>query len=145
MEYNTFMATIQIVLAAIQLRLNYHKKNLKRTQQDGLVSLENLGEAIRTLEYALSETIAFIGKRKSNTESNPRLAFLWAEASKSISKIQDGADLADLTFEKHLYWTNPEFYNTQSENKLNRISLENVLVQLRTLRSGYDKIQGRIN
>jgi hypothetical protein len=91
----------------------------------------------------LAETISFIGQT-NNREANPRLASLWADASNSIRKIKDGADLADLTFEKNLYWRNPEFYRGSSENKLHRISLDNVLVQLRQLRSNYDRHQKKI-
>lgn len=92
----------------------------------------------------MAETVSFVGQT-SNRDPNPRLASLWSDASSSIRKIGDSADLADLTFEKNLYWRNPEFYRGQSENKLHRISLDNVLVQLRQLSTTYDKLQKKIN
>ena len=144
MELNILVGSIQIALALFQIKLDDYKKRANRSQQNELDSFYELGKAIRTLEYALSETVAFVGQ-KNNIKPNPKLASLWEEASKSVRKIRDGADLADLTFEKHLYWTNPDFYKRQSEYKLHRISLDNVLVQLSDLRSGYDKIQRKIN
>ena len=142
MDFNLLIGSLQLVLAAFQLKLDHFKKP-NRNEENQLNEFYDLGEAIRALEYALAETVSFIGQT-NDREPNPRLAALWEEASRSIRKIRDGADLADLTFEKNLYWRNPEFYRGQGQNKLYRISLDNVLVQLRQSRSNYDKLQTKI-
>lgn len=142
MDFNLLVGSLQLALAAFQLKLD-HFKNPNRNEENQLNEFYSLGEAIRALEYALAETVSFIGQT-NDREPNPRLAGLWEEASRSIRRIRDGADLADLTFEKNLYWRNPEFYRGQGQNKLYRISLDNVLVQLRQLRSNYDRLQTKI-
>ena len=144
MDFNLLIGSLQLAIAAFQLNLDHFTKPANRRNENELNSFYDLGEAIRTLEFALAETVSFVGQT-NNREPNPRLASLWADASSSIRKISGGADLADLTFEKNLYWRNPEFYREQSENKLHRISLDNVLVQLRQLRTAYDKLQKKIN
>jgi len=144
MDFNILIGSIQLAIAAFQLKLDHFTKSANRQEQNELNSFYALGEAIRTLEYALAETVSFVGQTNQRAP-NPRLALLWEEASGTIRNIRDGADLADLTFEKNLYWRNPEFYQGQSENKLHRISLDNVLVQLRRLRSKYEKVQNKIS
>lgn len=144
MDFSILIGSIQLAVAAFQLNLDHYSKSSNRQEPDDKEQFYQLGEAIRLLEFALSETVAFVGQT-NNREPNPRLATLWEDTSRAIRKIRDGADLADLTFEKHLYWRNPDFYNGQRSNKLHRISLDNVLVQLRTLRSKYDKLQNKIN
>jgi hypothetical protein len=49
-----------------------------------------------------------------------------------------------LTFEKALYWRNPQFFRGQSQKDLYRISLHNVLIQLQVLRTKYDKMQSKM-
>jgi len=144
MDFNILIGSIQLAIAAFQLKLDHFTKSPNRQEQNELNGFYDLGEAIRTLEYALAETVAFVGQTNQR-EPNPRLASLWEETSRTVRNIRDGADLADLTFEKNLYWRNPEFYHGQNENKLHRISLDNVLLQLRKLRSKYEKIQNKIN
>lgn len=144
LDANVLIGSIQLAIAAFQLKLDHFRKATNRQDPRELRNFYDLGEAIRTLEYALSETVAFVGQT-NNPEANPRLASLWEESSRRIRNIQDGGDLADLTFEKHLYWRNPDFYLGQGENKLRRISLTNVLVQLRHLRTNYDRLQKKIN
>jgi len=144
MDFNLLIGSLQLALAAFQLKLDHFTRPSNRQEENELNSFYDLGEAIRTLEYALAETVSFVGQT-NNREPNPRLASLWADASSSIRNIGDGADLADLTFEKNLYWRNPEFYRGQGDNKLHRISLDNVLVQLRHLRTTYDKLQKKVN
>lgn len=143
MDFNVLIAAVQLALAALQLRYDHFKKPSNRTDENGMDEFYNLGEAIRTLEFALAETVAYVGQT-TNRQPNQRLASLWENASNAVRQIRDGADLADLTFEKNLYWRNPEFYRGQSESKLHRISLENVLTQLRRLRTDYDKLQRQI-
>lgn len=143
MDFSILIGSIQLAVAAFQLKLDHYSKSSNRQEPDDKEQFYQLGEAIRLLEYALSETVAFVGQT-NNREPNPRLATLWEDTSRAIRKIRDGADLADLTFEKHLYWQNPDFYNGQTSSKLHRISLDNVLVQLRTLRSKYNKLQNKI-
>ena len=143
MDFNLLIGSIQLALAAFQFKLDNFKKSETKKEPREQDDFFDLGEAIRTLEYALTETVAFVG-RTTNREPNERLALLWRDASNCIRKIEDGAELADLTFEKNLYWRNPQFYHGERENRLYRISLDNVLVQLRTLRSKYDKVQNEL-
>jgi hypothetical protein len=144
MDFSILIGSIQLAVAAFQIKLDHYSKSSNRQKPDDKEQFYQLGEAIRLLEYALSETVAFVGQT-NNREPNPRLANLWEDTSRAIRNIRDGADLADLTFEKHLYWRNPDFYNGQGSSKLHRISLDNVLVQLRTLRNKYEKLQNKIN
>lgn len=144
MDFNILIGSIQLAIAAFQLKLDHFSKSSNRQELDDMEQFYRLGEAIRLLEYALSETVAFVGET-SNREPNQRLASLWENVSRTIRTIRDGADLADLTFEKHLYWRNPGFYRGQDVSKLLRISLNNVLIQLRQLRSKYDKLQNKIS
>ncbi|MCG2462457.1 hypothetical protein K8352_16975 [Flavobacteriaceae bacterium F89] len=144
MDFNLLISSIQLAIAAFQLKLDHFRKPSNRSDASELNRFYDLGEAIRILEYALAETVSFIGQN-NNREPNPRLASLWTKASNSIRKIRDEADLVDLTFEKNPYWRNPEFYQGQNGSILQRISLENVLVQLRQLRTSYDKLQKKIN
>lgn len=144
MDFSILIGSIQLAVAAFQLKLDHYSKSANRQEPDDKEHFYKLGEAIRLLEYALSETVAFVGQ-SDNREPNPRLASLWEDTSRAIRQIRNGADLADLTFEKHLYWRNPDFYHGQNSTKLHRISLDNVLVQLRTLRSKYDRLQNKIN
>jgi len=143
MDVNLLVSSLQLTLAAIQLKLDHFTRPSNRQNEEELDRFNELGEAIRMLEYALAETVSFVGQM-NNRSPNPRLASLWADASISLRRIQDGADLADLTFEKNLYWRNPDFFRGQDENKLYRISLGNVLEQLRKLRGTYDKLQRKI-
>lgn len=144
MDFSILIGSIQLAVAAFQLRLDHYSKSSNRQEPEDKEQFYKLGEAIRLLEYSLSETVAFVGQTEIR-EPNPRLANLWEESSRAIRQIREGADLADLTFEKHLYWRNPDFYHGQNASKLHRISLENVLLQLRNLRSRYDRLQNRIN
>jgi hypothetical protein len=144
MDFSILIGSIQLAVAAFQLKLDHYSKSANRQEPDDREQFYKLGEAIRLLEYALSETVAFVGQT-DNREPNPRLASLWEDTSIVIRQIRDGADLADLTFEKHLYWRNPDFYHGQDASKLHRISLDNVLVQLRNLRRKYDRLQKKIN
>lgn len=144
MDLNLLIGSLQLVLAAFQLKLDHFKRPANRQEEKELTSFNDLGEAIRTLEFALAETVSFVGQT-NNRGPNPRLASLWSDASSSIRKIDASSDLVDLTFEKNLYWRNPEFFRGQSENSLHRISLENVLVQLRQLRTTYDQLQKKVN
>jgi len=144
MDFSILIGSIQLAVAAFQLKLDHYSKSANRQEPDDMEHFYKLGEAIRLLEYALSETVAFVGQ-SDNREPNPRLASLWEDTSRAIRQIRNGADLADLTFEKHLYWRNPDFYHGQNATKLHRISLGNVLVQLRNLRSKYDRLQNKIN
>ena len=144
MDLNLAIGMLQLALSAFQIKLDHFTRPLNRQEEIELNSFYDLGEAIRTLEYALAETVSFVGQR-NNREPNPRLASLWEDASICIRKIDDGAELADLTFEKNLYWKNADFYLEQGENKLHSISLENVLVKLRHLRTTYDKLQKKVN
>ena len=143
MDFNLLVGSLQLALAAFQLKLDHFKKP-RRNEGNQVNDFYDLGEAIRALEYALAETVSFIGQT-NNRQPNPRLATLWEEASRAIRKIRESANLADITFEKNLYWRNPEFYRGQGQTKLYRISLDNVLVQLRQLRSNYDKLQAKID
>ncbi len=144
MDFSIILGSIQIALGALQLKLDHFRRPINREGEQEMDDLLNLGEAIRTLEYALSETVAFIG-HKRGVRSNPRLASLWEDASRTIRKVSGGADLADLTFEKNLYWRNPKYFQNQDENRLYRISLDNVLTQLRRLRSDYDKLLRKLD
>lgn len=142
MDFNLLVGSVQLTIAVLQLKLDHFNRPANRETE--LDSFYDLGHAIKSLEYALAETVAFVGQ-SDEREPNPRLASYWEEASITIRNIDNGADLADLTFEKNLYWRNPEFYRGQSENNLYRISLGNVLFQLRQLRSKYEKLQNKIN
>lgn len=144
MDFSILIGSIQLAVAAFQLKLDHYSKTVNRQEPDDGEHFYKLGEAIRLLEYALSETVAYVGK-SDNGEPNPRLAGLWEDTTRAIRQIKDGADLADLTFEKHLYWRNPDFYHGQGATKLHRISLDNVLIQLRNLRSKYERLQNKIN
>lgn len=144
MDFNLLIGSLQLAIAAFQLKLDHFTQSRNRQEQDELNNFYDLGEAIRTLEYALAETVSFVGQT-NDREPNPRLASLWQDASQSIRQLRDNADLADLTFEKNLYWRNPQFYRGQGGNKLHRISLENVLIQLRRLRAVYEKAQRKIS
>ncbi|WP_185217998.1 hypothetical protein [Sphingobacterium mizutaii] len=144
MDYNLLVGSLQIFIAAVQLNLDHFTKPKNRQNDNDLTRFYDLGHAIRTLEFALAETVSFVGQTKIR-KPIPRLASLWADASNCIREIEDFADLANLTFEKNLYWRNPEFYRGLNQNSLHRISLDNVLVQLRYLRVRYDKLQKKIN
>ena len=144
MDFNLLIGSIQLAIAAFQLKLDHFQIPTNTVENNDLNSFYELGEAIRILEFALAETVSFVGQT-NNREANPRLAALWEDASRNIRKISDGADLADLTFQKNLYWRNPEFYRGQGSSKLYRISLDNVLMQLRHLRTIYDKVQKKVN
>jgi hypothetical protein len=144
MDFNIIIGSIQIALAIIQLKYDHFKKDPNRQTKKERTNFNNLGEAIRAFEYALSETVAYVGQQEV-IGPNTRLASLWEQASESFRNIQEGAILADLTFEKRMYWSNPQYYETRFDNNLQRISLENMLVQLRQLRIKYDKLQRKIN
>lgn len=146
MDFNLLIGSLQLAIAAFQLKLNHFPKPSTNDEPvaDDLESFYALGEAIRRLEFALSETIDFVG-RTNERRANPELAEYWRTASESIKNVKNNADLADLTFEKHLYWRNPEFFQRQGEYKLYRISLDNVLTQLRKLRSEYEKLHRKLN
>lgn len=144
MDFNILIGSIQLALAAFQLKLDHFKKPPRQEENNEVDNFYDLGEAIRILEYALAETVSFVGQTNER-RPNPRLASLWEDASRSVRRINDSAELADLMFEKNLYWRNPDFYRGQDANRLYRISLENVLTQLRKLRTEYDKVQRKIN
>lgn len=144
MDPNILIGSIQVALAAFQLKLDHFKKPARQEQNNDLNNFYDLGEAIRILEYALSETVSFVGQ-SNDRRPNPRLASLWEDASRSVRRVNDSADLADLMFEKNLYWRNPEFYHGRDANRLYHISLDNVLTQLRKLRTEYDKVQRKLS
>jgi hypothetical protein len=144
MDFNILIGSIQILLSAFEIKLEHFAMLKKKQTPEGLNELYLLDESIRSLEYALSETIKYIGQT-SEREPNERISELWKVASNSVRKIQGSADLADITFEKHLYWRNPEFYGTQSNNEIRRISLRNVLNQLQKLRENYESLQRILN
>lgn len=144
MDFNFLIGSIQLALAAFQLKLDHFKKPPRQEENNEVGNFYDLGEAIRTLEYALAETVSFVGQTNER-RPNPRLASLWEDASRCVRRIHDSAELTDLMFEKNLYWRNPDFYRRQYANRLYRISLENVLIQLRKLRTEYDKVQRKIN
>ena len=143
MDFNLFIGAIQIAIGAMQIKLDHFTNNERRVLENEEREFYQLGETIRILEYALNETVAFTGQTNER-EPNPRLAALWENASVSVRNIDNGAELADLVFEKNLYWRNPDFYRKQGANKLYHISLENVLIQLRNLRLAYDKLNKRV-
>src|SRR5690606_20985978 len=100
MDFSILIGSIQIAMAAFQIKLDHYSKPVNRQEPDDIEQFYHLGEAIRLLEYALSETVAFVGQTR-NGEPNPRLASLWQDTSTAIRNVRNGADLADLTFEKH--------------------------------------------
>lgn len=144
MDFNLIIGSLQLALASFQLKLDHFTRPANRRESEDLDQFYELGEGIRVLESALAETVSFVGQT-SNREPNPRLASLWEDASRAIRRINNGAELADLTFEKNLYWRNPQFYKEKSESRLYRISLDNVLTQLRHLRADYDRLQKKVN
>ena len=143
MDLNVILGSLQIALSVFQLKLDHFSRSTNRLEENEMNSFYDLGEAIRKLEFALAETVSFI-EPTDDRNPNARLASLWEDASSSIRKIKNGADLADLTFEKHLYWRNPGFYKGQDEYRLYRISLNNVIAQLSRLRTTYDRLQQRV-
>lgn len=142
MDLNLLLSSLQLALAAFQLKLD-HFTHRNRVSETDLDAFYDLGEAIRSLESALAETVAYIGQTNER-EPNPRLASLWDNASQSIRRVQGTSELADIAFEKNLYWRNPDFYNARNANVLYRISLGNVLVHLRQLRTLHDRLQAKI-
>lgn len=138
MDINSIIGSIQLVLSFFQLKLDHYTKQTNVNDESNEDNFYNLGEAIRLLEYALSETAAVVGSRVDKG-ANPRLSSLWGVASEKLKSIQDNAEFTDIAFEKHLYWRNPDSYSKRSDFQLYRISLENVLDQLRDLRQAYDK------
>jgi len=144
MDFSILISSIQLAVAAMQLRFDHFKKPTNQGTDLDRDNFNNLGESIRVLEFALAETVAFLGQGNA-TEPNPRLAQLWQDASNSIRNIPGTAELADIAFEKNLYWRNPERYQDQDSVRIYRISLDNVLIQLRQLRSKYDNLHLKIN
>lgn len=149
MDFTLLIGSVQMVLAAIQLKLDHFSKPVKisnsTNNQDRYAMDEfyDTGEAIRTLEHALAETVAFIGQ-SGHRDPNPRLAHLWDDASRSIRQLRDGAELSDLAFQKGLYWRDPSFFLDRNTSRLHFISIENVLIQLRRLGSKYEKLQQKL-
>jgi len=146
MDFNLLVGCALLAMNAIQLKLDHFNGTAGRqgeNDSDNLNTLRKLGEAIEALEDALTETVSFIGQTNERNP-NTKLAELWNEASQKVRRIKEGADLAHLTFEKGLYWANPDRYRNNEEKKLHRISIENVLNQLKQLRATYDDLQKRI-
>lgn len=143
MDINTLLGLLQVVIGGMQLKLD-HFNNKNNQRENQLSEFDALGEAIRTLEYALSETISYIGQNRRNL-NNPHLSQLWDYASLATRSIPNGAELADIAFEKSLYWRNPNYLANPTSSQIYRISLTNVLEQLRKIRVKYDKIQNQIN
>lgn len=142
---NVLLGSLQLGIAAIQLKLDhFSKRRINEINDHQRKEFVSLGEAIRILEYALGETIAFIGQNEDR-EPNPRLANLWRQASESLRAVEDASELANITFEKNLYWRNPEFFANRNDFELYRISLENVLLQVGQLHRKNDRLLRRLN
>jgi len=141
MSLDTLISAVTLGIAALQLKLDHFSKVPYNNQTQDFYAL---GEGIRTMEFALAETVAFVGETDGR-QPNPRLANLWLDASQSLRNIEDGAEFAHVAFEKNLYWSNPNFYDNRNARVLYHISFDNVLNQLRILRVKYDKMQKKMN
>lgn len=143
MDFNNLMGLLQLALAAIQLKLDHFSKSKHEGNEDFQKEFNKLGDAIITLEYALAKTVSFVG-RTDERVPNPNIARLWKEASHQIREIPGNAELADIFFDKYLFWENPNFFNGRNNFRLQRISLDNVLDQLRILRVKHDTMSRAI-
>jgi len=62
MDFNLLIGSLQLALAAFQLKLDHFTRPSNRQEENELNSFYDLGEAIRTLEFALAETVSFVGQ-----------------------------------------------------------------------------------
>jgi hypothetical protein len=146
MDLGSFFGMLQVFIATAQLKLDHFNKATKANNQEerDFVEFDSLGEAIRFTEYAIGETISYLNQNRRDINSQ-RLANLWEEASLNVRRIPNGNILADIAFEKSLFWRNPDYFNNQDESQIYRISLTNVLEQLRKIRVRYDNLQKKIS
>ena len=144
MDLNLVIGALQLVLSGFQIKLDHFSKKSSEFPQEEKEKIFKLGEAIRSVEFALSETVDYIGRRTENIP-NPKLSKLWREASESLRNVDNSLNLTDIAFEKHHFWTNPKFYENSDERKLYTISVENILIQLRKLRLQYEKLRKKID
>ena len=140
---DNLLSALSLSLSVIRLVLDKAKLPRASREDPNLrEKIDNLGAAIRALEYALGETSA---KLRGRIDGEPlghddRLSAIWLDASAKLRKLKDSAELSNITFEKSLYWNNPELRALRNNGKLYEISIENLLQLLRTLRSEYDRL-----
>ena len=144
MDINLVVGALQVIIAGFQMKLDHFSKKKIVIPEESKEKIFELGDAIRSVEFAMSETVDYIARNVENTP-NPKLAQLWRDASECLRKVDNTLDLNNIAYEKHLFWTNPKFYENSDEKKMYTISLDNVLVQLRKLREGYEKLRNKIN
>ena len=140
---DNLLSALSLSLSVIRLVLDKAKLPRASREDPNLRDkIHNLGAAIRALEYALGETSA---KLRGRIDGEPlghddRLSAIWLDASEKLRKLTDSADLSHITFEKAMYWNNPELRALRNHGILYRISIENLLQLLRSLRNEYDKL-----
>lgn len=138
MDINSTIGTLQLAVALLQLHLDHFKRS-RSLLADEKHAFSRLGDAIRTLEYALTETVFHVENTGSN-RSNERISRLWRDASESLREIEGSDELVDITYQKGLFWRNPNFFKRLEKNEMQRISLENVLRQITPLRKKYENL-----
>ena len=133
------IGAIQLAVSLLQMKFD-HFKNGDTVDEEINRQIDSLGEAIRVLEYALSETVATLRTRRNRP--NNYLADLWERVSNKFNELGDNVELADISFKKNLYWRNPQQFEGA---ELYEISIDNVLGQLRILRTKYDNLLKKRN
>jgi hypothetical protein len=76
MDLNLVIGALQLVLSGFQIKLDHFSKKSSEFPQEEKEKIFKLGEAIRSVEFALSETVDYIGRRTENIP-NPKLSKLW--------------------------------------------------------------------
>ncbi|MFN3757630.1 MAG: hypothetical protein ACK4SF_00310 [Algoriphagus aquaeductus] len=133
------IGAIQLAVSLLQMKFDYFK-NGDTVDEEINRQIDSLGEAIRVLEYALSETVATLRTRRNRP--NNYLADLWERVSNKFNELGDNVELVDISFKKNLYWRNPQQFQGA---ELYEISIDNVLGQLRILRTKYDNLLKKRN
>ena len=129
------LSAIQIIIASFQLKLDHFSKSNINSNFD-IENFYKLWNWIRSLEFAISETMAYIGLNPRNRDWNGRLSSLWQSVSQDLREIQWLSDLSQISYEKSLYWRNPRFY--EENKRTDYIALNNILDSLKKTRKKYD-------
>ena len=145
MEVEMFLSLIQTVTSLFQLKLDFSKNqtndNLvnKKSSDNEFKKLEKLGIAIRNLEYSVSETFLYISNNNIH-QTNHELNLIWKNTSEILRSNGFDSELVDITFEKSLYYLNPEYYRKNEKQKIHEITLQQMKKQLATLNKAHERL-----
>lgn len=140
MDFNELIGALSLTVSTLQLKLDHFRKGSsgeRVSHRDMML----LGEAIRSLEYALRETIA--ASSEQNLRANRRLSKSWEDATDSLRRVPGCEEIASIAFDKSVFWRNPKFADRLLNDRRSQISLDNVLKISRKLSTDYQKAMSR--